>query len=111
MSYSIGKERKKKLAKWLDDAVDLPGFLEVVDRPAFRGVLELIDHLLSPKVPETFRDELEGLIDALIARDKDAAAEEVGSLLKEIILLWIDTKEAPTGIVPDPPPPPPPGDE
>lgn len=69
-------------AEKLDKALFQKGVPEIIDGPAWKGTLALVNNAVSKKVADEFKPDLHSMQDLIIAQDyDDAAAELVDNLI------------------------------
>lgn len=70
----LTKKMEQDAAKWLDDKVNVPAYLEPFDGMIFKLIITQIDDNFGEKVPEPYKTEIrEILVDILEEKDYQAA--------------------------------------
>lgn len=81
----LTKEKRKALVDKIDDAWEAPAWLEMFDGFVMQQVLDFLDEKYGDKVPEKLHDEINALVDALIAEDYEAIIGIGASGINEFI--------------------------
>jgi len=84
MSYTIGKDRIKALSRLVDDLTNT-GVIDPFDGPVWSLVITQLDKHGADHIPENQRDDLEDILDAVIAKDWDVLTQESRELFIEVI--------------------------
>ena len=89
----LTKEKRKALVDKIDDSWDAPAWLEMFDGFVMENVLGLLDEKYGDKVPVKLHDEINELVDALIAEDYEAILQIGASGINEFIDLEFAEKD------------------
>lgn len=89
----LTKEKRKALVDKIDDAWDAPAWLEMFDGFVMKSVLDLLDEKYGDKVPKKLHDEINELVDALIAEDYESIVGVGASGINEFIDLSFADKD------------------
>jgi len=85
----INKENIKYLTELTDDAIKLKGILELFDGILIKEVIQAIDkYILDEYAPPEVEDEINILIDAIEAKDKEQLTTSIGTLTG-LLLTWV----------------------
>ncbi|NHZ86279.1 MAG: hypothetical protein GWP19_10415 [Planctomycetia bacterium] len=75
----------KKLASFLDDLTTFHGFLEVIDGPAYRIILNTLNNKFGDEIPDDLNELIRSALDAIESGDYDKASKELADFLAGII--------------------------
>jgi len=85
MEGILTKQQEKKLAKIVDEAIELNGLLELVDGYAARVLISLIDDKALDKLPEGLKLNLSLLVDAAIDEDVERAEKIAANIINDFV--------------------------
>jgi len=86
----LTKENKAGLAKLLDDLIVFKNpFLEAIDGPTLKAVIGLLDTQLFEKIPSDLWEDINQSIAAILKKDYETAATEVGELIGKIFAEYV----------------------
>ena len=88
----LTKETTKALSEKLDDVVKLKGIWEVVDRPAFRTVINALDDNFGERIPDPYKSDIRDLLDQVIVDENygDAIDLAIGKINELLDIPFLD---------------------
>lgn len=76
------------IAQAVDNAIHAKGLIEMLDGPAATISLKIANNIVSPKIPDSLKNESHEVMDEIMSKDYDNAV----SSLSEYLSQQIDTK-------------------
>jgi hypothetical protein len=81
----IKKEVINNLANWIDAKIVLGGIWEMADGPAIKMALNAANNNFGDKIPDDLTDDIEALINSIVAEDWPAVENQVATVMAELI--------------------------
>lgn len=73
------------LSKMVDQAIKAKGWIEVVDGPAALVTLKIVNAAASGKIPDDYKEKFHEIMDDVVAKDYQGAAQILSDFLNEKI--------------------------